>query len=307
MKAILVLVVFLSFASAHASTRLVLNWKPEAEFGGFYAALLSGAYEKEGLKVEILPGGVGTPAVQMVASGQAEYGISSADEVVLSQDRGADVVGLYAVYQTNPHGFMFSAEKKWTKVSEVLESPGLLAVQKGLPYFLFLEKTVGKARAKVVPYLGGISQIAENPQLTQQCFVTSEPILAEKKGMKVKTVLVAEAGFNPYTTLVVVRRSYAEKNRDKVAAFKRAIDAGWKKYLASPEEANLRMHALNPSMDMETLGKSAEIQKALIETAETKAAGLGSMTDARWATIASQIQTTGLVKKVKAPAEYQWK
>ena len=46
--------------------RLALNWKPEPEFGGFYAA----NYKAHGLDVEILQGGVGTPTVQMVGAGQ---------------------------------------------------------------------------------------------------------------------------------------------------------------------------------------------------------------------------------------------
>jgi ABC-type nitrate/sulfonate/bicarbonate transport system substrate-binding protein len=39
--------------------RLALNWKPEPEFGGFYAA----PFSNNGLDVEILPGGAGTPTV----------------------------------------------------------------------------------------------------------------------------------------------------------------------------------------------------------------------------------------------------
>ena len=37
--------------------RLALNWFPEAEHGGFYAALVHGYYQKRGLQVEILGGG----------------------------------------------------------------------------------------------------------------------------------------------------------------------------------------------------------------------------------------------------------
>ena len=32
---------------------LALNWFPEAEHGGYYAALVNGHYEEEGLDVEI--------------------------------------------------------------------------------------------------------------------------------------------------------------------------------------------------------------------------------------------------------------
>lgn len=276
--------------------RLVLNWKPEAEFGGFYAAEISGEYGKRDLKVAILPGGVGTPAVQMVAAGQAEFGISSADEVLMARDRGADVVALFAVYQTNPQGFLAREERGIKNISQVF-SGGTLAVQKGLPYFLFLEKKYGPIKAKVVPYQGGIAQMAENPEVVQQCFVTSEPILAEQKGLKTVSFLVADAGFNPYTAVVVANRAFLKKHPKEAAAFKQAIVSGWQDYLKNPTPANVVMNKLNPSMSLETLDKSARVQQPLIETAETKKNGLGSMTLTRWTELAKQLKSLGLITK----------
>src|SRR3954463_13716145 len=78
--------------------RLALNWKPNPEFGGFYAA----EYAKHGLDVELLPGGAGTPTVQMIGAGSAEFGIVAGDEILLARARGNDVVALFAVFQQNP-------------------------------------------------------------------------------------------------------------------------------------------------------------------------------------------------------------
>lgn len=300
-----VLIAWPAFASA-AAVKLVLNWKPEAEFGGFYAAQLNGAFKKEGLEVEILPGGVGTPAVQMVAAGQAEFGIAAADEVVVSRDRGSDVMALYAVYQTNPQALMVRADRSVTKLEQLMQS-GILAVQRGLPYFLFLEKKFGKAKAKVVPYLGGVAQLAENPLVAQQCFLTSEPIIAKQKNLAVKTFLIADAGFNPYATVVVVKREYWEKNQTTAQAFRRAIDAGWKDYLKSPKAANEVMHKLNPSMDLATLEASAQIQKPLIETEATRKFGLGSMQDSRWNELSIVLKALNQVRTIKPPDQYYLK
>src|SRR5690348_8486856 len=46
---------------------LQLNWFPEAEHGGYFAALVHGYYREAGLNVRILPGGADTPVVQQVA------------------------------------------------------------------------------------------------------------------------------------------------------------------------------------------------------------------------------------------------
>src|SRR5579862_6697052 len=95
-----------------AKIRLALDWKPEPEFGGFYAA----PFEKHGLDVEILPGGAGTPTVQMVGAGSAEFGIVSADEIILARAQGNNVVGLFAVFQNCPQGIMVHASRKLTSI-----------------------------------------------------------------------------------------------------------------------------------------------------------------------------------------------
>src|SRR5713101_6332308 len=97
--------------------RLALNWKPEPDFGGFYAA----PYQKYGLDVEILPGGAGTPTIQMVGAGSAEFGIVAADELVVARSQGNDVVALFAVFQNNPQGIMVHASRKLTSLGDVFK------------------------------------------------------------------------------------------------------------------------------------------------------------------------------------------
>ena len=47
--------------TAPVKVQLRLNWFPEAEHGGYYAALVHGFFEQQGLDVEILKGGPGVP------------------------------------------------------------------------------------------------------------------------------------------------------------------------------------------------------------------------------------------------------
>src|SRR5215212_4134129 len=91
--------------------KLQLNWKPEPQFGGFYAAQLIDAYKKHSLDVEITPGGVGAPTVEMVGAGTVPFAIVSADEIVRARSKGNKIVGLFAVYQTNPQGIMTRASR----------------------------------------------------------------------------------------------------------------------------------------------------------------------------------------------------
>ena len=200
-------------AAAPAPITLALNWLPEPEFGGFYAAREDGAYKKAGLDVKVQGGGAGVPVVQMVATGRADFGTVTADELVLARARGGDVVAVFATFQTAPHGIMVHASRGLKKLEDAFDS-GTLALETGLPYIAYLRQKFHWGAAKIVAYDGGIAHFLTDPMFGQQCYVTSEPILARQKGSDPQVFLIADAGFNPYTTIVITqRRAAAEESR----------------------------------------------------------------------------------------------
>ena len=161
----------LALSDKRSVLRIGLNWKPEPQFGGFYEADIDGYFAKHGLNAEIIPGGSGTPTVQMVAAGHLDFAVVSADEVVISRARGSDVVAIYASYQTNPQAVMVHPERKFKSLRDVFESDGTLALQKGLPYAQYLLGKF-KTKATIVPYQGGIAGFMNDPKFSQQCFLT---------------------------------------------------------------------------------------------------------------------------------------
>jgi NitT/TauT family transport system substrate-binding protein len=283
----------LAACSRSAKIKLALDWKPEPEFGGFYAA----PYSKHGLDVEILPGGAGTPTVQMVGAGSVDFGIVSSDELVLARSHGNDVVALFAVFQNNPAGIMAHASRNLTSIGDVLKE-GTLAIQSGLPFARLLERKYGFSHVKVVPSPGGdITPFLNDEKFAQQCFLTSEPIAARRKGVAVKAFAVSEIGYNPYATVLAIGGEALRKNPDMARAMVAAVREGWRAYLDDPKPANQRMSQLNPTMDAETFAEVAEVQKPLIETSE-----LGKMTRERWETLIGQLKDLGDIPQA-LPAE----
>ncbi|HKQ70313.1 MAG TPA: ABC transporter substrate-binding protein, partial [Polyangiaceae bacterium] len=235
-------------AAAGTKLKLALNWVPEPEFGGFYAARESGAYARQGLQVEVLGGGAGVPVVQMVATGRADFGTVGGDELVTAKARGADVVAVFATFQTSPQGIMVHASRKLGSLREVFRS-GTLAIEPGLAYAAYLKNLFPWEGVTVVPYDGGVAHFLTDPLFGQQCYVTSEPIAARQKGSDPQVFLVAEAGYNPYATVVVTRRELVTQKPEMVAAFVAATTEGWRTYLADPKPTNALLRTLNPSMD----------------------------------------------------------
>ncbi|WP_426753928.1 ABC transporter substrate-binding protein [Myxococcus sp. Y35] len=283
-------------SAAPAKVKLALNWVPEPEFGGFYAARESGAFARHGLEVDILGGGAGAPVPQMVATGQAEFGISGADELLIARARGLDVLPLFAVYQTSPHAIMAHASRGAKNIADVLSS-GTVALEPGLSYVAFLKKKYSFDKVKVVPYDGGVARFLADPNFAQQCFVTAEPIAAKRQGATPAVFMVADEGFNPYLAVVITRRQYWKEQPERVKAFVAAVREGWRAYLDNAGPTNAVMGKLNATMDAETFAAGAEAQKPLIETEETRARGLGTMNRERWEQLAQQLVELGLIEK----------
>ncbi len=79
--------------------RLQLQWVTQAQFAGYFAAVEMGFYADEGLDVTILEGAVDIVPQQVVASGQAEFGLAWVPKALVSNEEGAGLVNIGQVFQ----------------------------------------------------------------------------------------------------------------------------------------------------------------------------------------------------------------
>lgn len=264
---------------------ITLDWKPEPEFGGFYQADLSGAFKKCGLDVALASAGAGAPTWQLVASKQTDFATTAADQVLLARSKGADVVAIFAVYQTFPQGIMVHKARGFKSIDDVFSQPGILAAEKD-SWLDFLLAKFPNPKVTITGYGSGIAAFLAKPDYSQQCFVTSEPLLAKRDGSDPQTFLIADAGYNPYTTVLITRGETIRDHPDQVKAIVEACREGWGQYLDDPSAANAAMGKLNTEMDADTFKQAAAAQKPLIETGS---APVGSMSADRWSQLAQQL------------------
>ena len=277
---------------AARKVRLQLNWLPEPEFGGIYEAERAGLFARAGLDVEILKGGPDVPALQMAAAGRVELAIAAADEVVALREKGADVVALFATYQTSPQAIMVKRSRPVAGIKAVLDAGGTLIAQPGLAYLKWLRARYDMSKTKIVPYGSGAMAQFLDPKATDiamQCFLPAEPITARRRGVETNIFLIANTGFNPYTAVVVTRGEYLRQHRETCRAVVAALRAGWRAYLDDPAPANAVMAKANTAMDLADFAEAAERQKDLLESPDTRLLGLGAMSEQRWDRLIEQL------------------
>jgi NitT/TauT family transport system substrate-binding protein len=77
---------------------LQLKWVPQAQFAGYYAASLKGYYKQAGLNVTLKNGGPDIIPEQVVASGQAQFGVDWLPSLLAARDKGTDLVNVAQVF-----------------------------------------------------------------------------------------------------------------------------------------------------------------------------------------------------------------
>jgi len=290
-----------SGGAAHpaAAVTLQLNWTPEPEFGGFYAAAHDHLYEREGLNVAIKAGGAGVQTWKMVATGDVPFAVAEAGEILRARLKDADLVALYAVFQTSPQALMVHKASGVTSLADVFTSGKIkkVAMESGLPYVKFLQKKYGFDKVEVVQYGGNLNLFLADPTMAQQCFAFAEPLSAREKGVETTVFSTADAGFNPYIALVITSAKYLADHRAEVEGFVRATRAGWKAYLDNAAPTNEYLKTQQATMTVPAMNAAADVQKPYV-VGDGKAAYLGQMTEERWKAYADQLHDLGELDQV---------
>jgi len=280
--------------------RVQLNWVPEPEFGGLYAAVEKGLYAKAGLEVELIKGSAGVPSAQLAANGKVEFAVVSGPEIIKLRPRGADLVALYAQFRLSPRGIVVHQESPHTSLESLWRSPSMVVLEPGLTFGKWLDRRFGGTALKKVPSTGNLAGFMADKSLAQAVYVFAEPVELKRRNVPVRILDVADTGFNPYEAVLVTRRPYLESNRATVEAFVDATRQGWQAYLEAPGPINAVMAKLNPAMSEAAMDTATEIAARYIRGVDP--GPLGSMSTARWAALVDQLVQLGELEPGEAPA-----
>jgi NitT/TauT family transport system substrate-binding protein len=298
--------VALAISSAGAQTldkvSFGTNWLPEAEQGGFFQALADGTYKQYGLDVTIVPGGPNDNNRMMLIAGKLDFFLSA--NTLQSFDAVANkvpVVEIAAMFQKDPQVFLTHPESKASKLED-LKALTLFVSKEGIAsYFQWLKSEYKFSEDKVRPYTFNSQPFIANKQSAMQGYVTSEPFAIEKSAaFKPGIILLADYGFNTYSTLIETRRDLTDKKPDLVQRFVDASIIGWYNYLYGDNApGNAMIRKLNPEMTDELLAYSVARMKeyGIVDSGDALRDGIGAMTDARVASFFDKMVRAGVVRR----------
>jgi NitT/TauT family transport system substrate-binding protein len=277
---------------------LLLNWYPEAEHGGFYAAKVHGIFEKYGLDVEIQPGGKTTVVPQTLTLGRVQFGIANADDVLVARNQDIPLVALMAPIQQGPRCIMVRADSGIKSFEEFKNLT--FQVDSTRPYVPFLRsKGLLDDSVKLAPYFGSVAQLVAGPGYAAQGYTFSEPFMAKQQGVEVTQLMMSDIGYNPYASLLVTTESYLKDHQDICRNMIKASIEGWQKYLADPTASNEVILKNNKQgLERDALVYGVEALKPLCMV-HGDLAGVGQMTRERWVELSDTLVDLKLIDRAK--------
>jgi NitT/TauT family transport system substrate-binding protein len=211
------------------------------------------------------------------------------------------LVTVAAIFQKDPQVFLTHPESKITKLEE-LKPLTLFVSKEGMTsYFQWLKTEYGFSEEKVKPYTFNSQPFIADKQSAMQGYVTSEPFAIEQAAkFKPGVILLADYGFNTYSTLIETRRDQVDKKPDLVQRFVDASIIGWYNYLYGDNTpANALIKTLNPEMTDDLLAYSVSKMKehGIVDSGDALHDGIGAMSDARAASFFDKMVRAGVVRR----------
>jgi len=300
LAACLVFLAPLARADDHVS--FGLDWVAEPEYGGYYQALATGIYKKYGLDVSIVEGGPTVNNSELLVAGKMTFVITSNAFLALNfAQQNIPCEAVAAGFQKDPDILMAHTGVGDDTFADLKGKPIDISDGSRVSWWLFLKAKYGYSDSQLRPYGFSLTRFFTDPTTIQEAYVTSEPFLVKEQTGKMPVVMmISDAGFDGYASIVATSDKLVQTNPDLVRRFIEASTLGWYSFLyGDPSPAFAAIQKANPDMTTGLLHYGYDQLKArgIVDSGDAKTLGIYAMTDARWKAFFDQMAATGLYDK----------
>ena len=242
---------------------VVLDWTPNTNHTGLYAAEEKGYFAEEGLDVDIItPGEAG--ADSLVASGKADFGVSYQEGITQARVQGVPIVSIAAIIQHNTSGFASPAENN-------IKSPKDFAGKTYGGWGSEVEASVISSLMKQdnadikdvdIVNIGDADYFTAMKQNIDFAWIYYgwTGVEAELRGEKINMIYLTDYSdkLDYYTPVLSTNEKMIADNPETVKAFLKAATKGYEYTIDNPDDAASILLKNAPDLDEELVKKSQE-------------------------------------------------
>jgi putative hydroxymethylpyrimidine transport system substrate-binding protein len=292
--------------SGSKHVELMLDYFPNADHAGIYAAQAGGDFKQAGLDVEIRQPPDPAAPIKQVAAGRVDLAISYEPEVLRARDQGLDVVSVAALVQ-KPLTSIISLPK--AKIAKPADLKGKTIGTAGIDYQEAYLKTiledagVNPATVKVRNVGFGFNPALLTGKIDAAlgAFWNYEGQDLKLRGKRPRIIRIEQAGVPTYNELVLVANGSAlERNRDKIRAFIGALSRGTRDLRRDPDKAIEGLLDANPDLDADLQRRSVAVTLPLFFPPDDKP--FGWQDPAQWDEFSAWMKENQLLENPPDPA-----
>ena len=295
-------------AQALEKVHFGLNWVAEAEYGGFYQAVATGIYAKHGLEVTIKQGGPQVNQAQLLLAGRLDLNIASNSFQAMNfVKENLPFRAVAAMYQKSPSVLIAHPGQGNDDFASLKGKPILISGETRVGWWNFLKAKFAYTDNQIRPYTFNLAPFLADKKAVQQGLLGSEPFsIQEATGEAPVVMLVADAGFTGYGSLITASDKTIQERGDVVQRFLDASFEGWYSYLyGDPAQGDALIRKENPEMPQNLIDYSRESLKkhAILDSGDAIENGIGAMSPERWKAFYEQTQAEGLYQPDLDPSK----
>ncbi len=276
------------------------NWVAQAEHGGYYQAVADGTYAACGIDVTILPGGPQVNNRALMLAGQVDFHMDGSSlDTVSAAAEGLPIIAVAASFQKDPqviitHPGAATSFADLTKLDKILISDGGV-----LTFWAWMMQAYGFKPEQREVYTYNAAPLIANLTWGMQGYLTSEPFFVEKEaGFKPDVYLIADAGYNAYSTIISTMADTIANKPEVVQCFVDGSAKGWANFLYGDNAAAIALIKKdNAEMSDEAIAYSIASMKenGIVDSGDAKTLGIGAMTDEHMAEFYAAMVKAGVV------------
>jgi NitT/TauT family transport system substrate-binding protein len=285
--ALLTLFLLCGVARANDKIDFGLDWTAEAEYGGFYQALANGIYAKHGLDVTIHQGGPQVNHTQLLLAGRLDLTLTGNSFLAMNfvqQNLPFRVIA--AIFQKDPSVLIAHPGMDNDSFAALKGKPIMISADTRVSWWNFLKAKFGYSDSQIRPYTFNLGPFLNDPKAIQQGYLGSEPFsIKQEAHFDPVVLLVADAGFSGYASLIAVSDKMIAGKADVIQRFMDASVEGWQAYLhGDPAPANALIKKDNPQMNdaLIAYGIASMKDHGIVESGDAAKQGIGAMSPERW-------------------------
>jgi NitT/TauT family transport system substrate-binding protein len=252
----------------------------KSDYAGFYVADQKGYYAAEGLSVTFLEGGTNVDYLAPVVNGTAQFGVASADALIVARAEGKKLRAIATIFRRSPMVFVALADSGIKSPQDFIGKVIRIGTSSAPLHAMTMNVGVRSDQYTEVVLPSDIAAFASGKVPVWSMYLTNFLVPIQQAGYKVNIIYPDDYGVHFYADSIFTTDEMISKNPDQVTRFLRATLKGWTFAVENPADVGPLVRKYAPKADVVLENAKMIASLPLINTGEDH---IGWMKSEIWA------------------------